>query len=201
MDIDIVLRVPFDVLDAATVECLPGFGNGIVSFERETITPVSSLYRLQNHQLGDIGTIALRKLSADYTEIAIRKPRKVRANLAATEHKQRAAHQELVISAFFARLADDSIAEIYPELGLGVEYLLLHTKIADHFSQDELEILCPSLGLKFDDLPGDTRQSKSLELVMACKRSKQMDSLIEVLQEARPEIDWQVSQDLSSKGN
>jgi len=56
-----LLKIPFDVLDAAVYECLPGNVAGWVDFNRENLTYGSVIYKISQYQLGDLGTIILRK--------------------------------------------------------------------------------------------------------------------------------------------
>jgi hypothetical protein len=69
-----ILHKPFDILDAAVFEYLPGFGGGWVDFEREEATHGSVVYRLSQDQLGDLGTIKLRKLGDDLSELSVDGP-------------------------------------------------------------------------------------------------------------------------------
>ena len=71
----IELPLPFDILDAAVMEWLPGYVRyGWLEFTREQITPASVAYRLRHDELGELGHIKLRKVSEKSSEISIGLP-------------------------------------------------------------------------------------------------------------------------------
>lgn len=72
----IELPLPFDILDALVMECLPGYAPGWVEFTREQITPATVVYSLRQDQLGDLGQITLRKVSKRSSEMSIVRPRR-----------------------------------------------------------------------------------------------------------------------------
>lgn len=69
-----VLPIPFDVLDAAITEKLNYFWYGYVEFSRVPVTPCSSSYPLQNHQLGEVGEFRIRKLLDGQSELYVKDP-------------------------------------------------------------------------------------------------------------------------------
>lgn len=54
----------------------------------------------------------------------------------------------------------------------------LQQKIADSFSLNEIKVLCFELGIEYEELSGDTRGIKSLELVKYCERRNRFDELV-----------------------
>ena len=75
------LAIPFDVLDAAVHECLPGYipvagpdTGTIVQFRREPLTPALVVYRITETQPGDLGTVKVRKVGDGVSELDIDGP-------------------------------------------------------------------------------------------------------------------------------
>jgi DNA-binding NarL/FixJ family response regulator len=54
------------------------------------------------------------------------------------------------------------------------------------FNPAELEYLCVRLTINYDDLPGDTHQLKSVELVLYCERHGRLQELGEMVKTLRP---------------
>jgi len=61
------------------------------------------------------------------------------------------------------------------------------------FSEGELRVLCFDLGVDFQNLPGDEKIVKAMELVSFLQRTGQLDELVHVGQSMRPDIDWSSS--------
>jgi hypothetical protein len=60
-----------------------------------------------------------------------------------------------------------------------------------YFSLDELRLLCGGLeGVEFENLPGDTRQIKAMELTDFMFRHGRLNELVEIGQVQRPFLDW-----------
>lgn len=59
------------------------------------------------------------------------------------------------------------------------------------FNLGELRGLCFELGINFENLGGDTLQTKTIELVSYCQRRHLLARLVEACRQLRPEIDWQ----------
>ncbi len=55
------IPLPWDVLHAATIKCLPGYLPGYVDFTIELLSPGYSVFRLSQSELGALGTITLNK--------------------------------------------------------------------------------------------------------------------------------------------
>ncbi len=72
----IELPVPFDVLDAAVNEFLPGYIRGWVKMSRKEMSHGSVVYELWQNQLGDLGKIKLRKKADEISELNVNRPPK-----------------------------------------------------------------------------------------------------------------------------
>jgi len=66
----------------------------------------------------------------------------------------------------------------------------LATKIGKHFSSDNLKKLCFHLTIDFDNLPGEAKVNKVIELIAYCSRRGLTNQLIDALQNERPNVDW-----------
>lgn len=66
----------------------------------------------------------------------------------------------------------------------------LRRLLNEHFSLGELHNLCHDLGIDFENLPGDTKESKARELVEYCDRRDQLDDLLKRCQGLRPKVQW-----------
>jgi hypothetical protein len=55
------IPLPWDVLHAATIKCLPGYLPGYVDFTFELLSPGYSVFRLSQSELGALGNITLSK--------------------------------------------------------------------------------------------------------------------------------------------
>ncbi|MBK8903663.1 MAG: tetratricopeptide repeat protein [Anaerolineaceae bacterium] len=66
---------------------------------------------------------------------------------------------------------------------------LLHL-LSQHFNQEELKTLCFELNVDFDNLGGDSKESKVRELVAWCERTNRITELITTCKNKRPLIDW-----------
>ncbi|MGD2078660.1 MAG: hypothetical protein PVH18_09775 [Chloroflexota bacterium] len=61
------------------------------------------------------------------------------------------------------------------------------------FSEGELRVLCFDLGVDFQNLPGDEKIVKAMELVSFLQRTNRLDELIRVGRDMRPNIEWPVN--------
>lgn len=61
----------------------------------------------------------------------------------------------------------------------------LHRQIVDQFNLEELQGLCFSLEVEFEDLAGSGKSAKARELVRYMQRRGQLDRLVEAIQELR----------------
>jgi hypothetical protein len=66
----------------------------------------------------------------------------------------------------------------------------LRRNIERHFSLEELKSLCFDLGVKYDNLAGQTLSAKSVELVSYCQRYSLLSNLIELCAQLRHQVDW-----------
>lgn len=75
----------------------------------------------------------------------------------------------------------------------------LRQQIADSFDLDELRTLCLDMGIRYDDLSGDTISVKTASLVATMQRRGQLAKLTAVLQRERPHITWFVPAQLEQQ--
>jgi hypothetical protein len=66
----------------------------------------------------------------------------------------------------------------------------LRESISKTFSKDELRILAHDLDIDYDDLGGETKTNKVLELIAFMQRRNQLPTLVKRLRELRPDISW-----------
>ena len=66
----------------------------------------------------------------------------------------------------------------------------LRKLIIQHFSLDELRVLCSDLGLEYEDLPGDTRTTKMHGLIEYLQRRGELSRLLDEVIEQRSNVDW-----------
>ncbi len=67
----------------------------------------------------------------------------------------------------------------------------LRDALNDYFNTDELIELCFTLGIDYENLSGDTKTEKVIELVQYGERHGRTDDLINTIQRLRPNIDWE----------
>jgi hypothetical protein len=58
------------------------------------------------------------------------------------------------------------------------------------FSLDEIKALCFDLGVDYDSLGGDDKNSKIIELIQHNARNKRVSGLIDACRKARPDVNW-----------
>ncbi len=79
------------------------------------------------------------------------------------------------------------------------EITALRLFIAEHFDLEELRTLCQDLGVDFDSLDGQGKESKVRELLAYMERHTRSDDLFKILERERPkawqslELAWSVS--------
>jgi formylglycine-generating enzyme required for sulfatase activity len=66
----------------------------------------------------------------------------------------------------------------------------LRKLLIQHFSLDELRMLCFDLGLEYEDLPGDTLSTKMHALIEHLQRRNALFKLLEEVAEQRPTVVW-----------
>ncbi len=64
----------------------------------------------------------------------------------------------------------------------------LADKLNDHFDDAELNDLCFRLGEKYENIKGDAKPEKAVELVKYFKRRGRVEELVRIVQELRPNI-------------
>lgn len=72
-----------------------------------------------------------------------------------------------------------------------IENKILHELLIEFFNLNELQNLCFSLNIPFEDLSGDTLNEKSRELINYAYRRSRLQDLIEVAEKERPSVNWQ----------
>lgn len=76
-----------------------------------------------------------------------------------------------------------------PEIDMDIPDLAeLHRLITSHFDNDELQTLCFSLGVNYDDLRGSAKVSKVRELISYLERRNLITTIIRKFRELRPGI-------------
>lgn len=69
---------------------------------------------------------------------------------------------------------------------------VLRQLIVKHFDLEELHTITFDLEVDFDNLPGQGREAKARDLISYLKRTDQLNSLLQILKERRPGVDWDV---------
>lgn len=59
-----------------------------------------------------------------------------------------------------------------------------------HFNENELRTLCLDFHLEYENVEGETKAEKALELAMYFYRRKTLDVFVNWLAGQRPEVDW-----------
>lgn len=73
----------------------------------------------------------------------------------------------------------------------GVEQLdfrALRRSMVESFSLAELRLVCSDLDIEYENVPGDTRETKVNELIEYVRRRGRVQDLVAVVQEARPNL-------------
>ena len=73
------------------------------------------------------------------------------------------------------------------QVGQSIE---LHQLLANYFNLEELQELCFILGVRYDDLSGQTLSAKALDLRTYLERRNRLPELVEQLTSLRPKVDW-----------
>lgn len=66
----------------------------------------------------------------------------------------------------------------------------LRTGIKSEFSLEEIKNLCDDLGIDFEDLGGEGRESKARELIAYCLRRNQLADMVARCEVLRPQFPW-----------
>ncbi len=70
------------------------------------------------------------------------------------------------------------------------ELIRLHKLLIEHFSLEELHVLCFYMGLSYEELSGDTRTAKMLNLITYLQRRDELQKLLDEVRRQRPNVDW-----------
>jgi len=76
-------------------------------------------------------------------------------------------------------MTDDSIPA-------AIDPVRLWQQLSDYFSLDDLRTLCFTLGIDFENLPGEGKEGKARELVIFCRNRAMVDRLVEKVRQERP---------------
>lgn len=66
----------------------------------------------------------------------------------------------------------------------------LRKLLIQHFSLDELRVLCFDLGVEYEDLPGNTRTTKMHDLIKHLQRRGELPGLLKEAVDHRPNVAW-----------
>jgi hypothetical protein len=66
----------------------------------------------------------------------------------------------------------------------------LHQLISQTFDKDDLHTLCFTLGLDYEELPGERKSTKVRELLQAVVKTGRLPELLNVVQQRRPHLAW-----------
>ena len=69
--------------------------------------------------------------------------------------------------------------------------------IAEKFSMNEIKVLCFNIGINDENIPGNTLDTKSAELVKYCIRHDKMEELISECKAQRPNTMWNDLRDVT----
>ena len=67
----------------------------------------------------------------------------------------------------------------------------LRRMIASRFDTHELHRLASDMGIDYDDLPGEGKSRKIVELIQLLSRQERIPQLIELCKRERPQVNWQ----------
>ncbi len=67
----------------------------------------------------------------------------------------------------------------------------LRQKLDEHFNKDELKLICFDLGVDFDNLAGDSKAIKAMELVALMEREQKIADLVSACKRYRPKVVWE----------
>lgn len=65
--------------------------------------------------------------------------------------------------------------------------------IVAHFDTEEINDLAFRLGALPDEIAGDKRRTRAMALVQYCDRMVQLNELLQLCEELRPNVDWSLS--------
>lgn len=71
-----------------------------------------------------------------------------------------------------------------------IDRIQLRLRLHERFGMGDLELLCADLGVDYEDLGGDGKDTKALKLVLFCQRRNLVEKLHAKCRELRPELEW-----------
>ena len=66
----------------------------------------------------------------------------------------------------------------------------LHHLIDQHYTLDEIRLLCFELGIDYEELAGEKKSGKTAELILYCQRHGRLPALLKKLREQQPHVAW-----------
>ena len=84
-----------------------------------------------------------------------------------------------------------SISDEVRKSGLNSRTAMLDLLIK-HFNEAEMIDIAYRLGVNYEDLPGQERKSKILQLLVLCERNARLQELVVMAAKQRPRVDWPV---------
>src|SRR5512139_2217280 len=70
-------------------------------------------------------------------------------------------------------------------------YIQLRDRLITYFEESEISSLCFDLGIDYEELAGDTKSEKAMELIQFTARRAEITSLIEHCAAERPNLEWE----------
>lgn len=67
----------------------------------------------------------------------------------------------------------------------------LHQAISEHFQLTDIRLLCADLGLDYDDIKGENKIERIIDIVAIFRKNGRLQTLQDYLQKERPQINWQ----------
>lgn len=81
------------------------------------------------------------------------------------------------------------MTEAVSPLPNAVDPVVLHKHLVGQFTLDDIRTLCFALGIDYDILPGEGKESKARELVIYCRNRAMLEQLAQSAHKARPHLD------------
>ncbi len=68
--------------------------------------------------------------------------------------------------------------------------MALHKALNQHFGLEDLQNLCFSIDVDFEELAGSSKSGRVRELILYCQRRGMLDQLLMACEAERPNVDW-----------
>ncbi|WP_420632067.1 hypothetical protein [Candidatus Leptofilum sp.] len=131
------------------------------------------------------GLLAIRATGNDVAEAKQLQALNDQIQKLVSEFRQRLLQLKAVIDG-------EDAAFVLPDGGVErISLSILHDLLSDRFSDEELRTLCLDLNIDYDDLPALGKSNKARELITYLARRSQLDKLLTVGLETRPDVPWQ----------